>query len=248
MRPDFGIRAWGRRRDGRLSAGERLGLAFQGVRAVLRNAIDRRRAPPPEFVLDLRPPSSSLSRRAEALLGETSADWLVQHGYRTYAWARIIAARDDVRFDDELLYCAGLLHDLGITERFLPPAGKCFALYGGDAAEHALREAGMPAERAAIVAEAIALHLNLVVELRRHGPEAHLLRAATALDVIGQDAHALSQSMKDDVLARHPRGDFKDGVCAAMRLQAERSPTTRVGFFVRRLRLLERVQAAPFDS
>lgn len=246
MNRDFGTRAWGRRRSGKVTGAERLGMALQGVRAVL--AARLQRGALPELRVDLRPPSSALCARAEALLEETSPPWLVQHGYRTFSFARLLAARDGLRFDDELLYCASLLHDLGLTARYLPLEGACFALHGADEAEAQLRAAGMAPERAAVVAEAIALHLNLAVALQPHGAEAYLLRAATALDVVGQGSRALGPAMRAEVLAAHPRGSFKDGVCAAMSAQARRSPATRIGFLVHRLRLVDRARAAPFGS
>ncbi len=246
MSRDFGTRAWGRRRSGRLTRGEQWAMALQALRPLLLRALARRGARAPGLSLDVRPPDSSICRRADAAMREASPPWLVQHCYRCYVFARVLAARDRVGFDDELLYCASLLHDLGVTERFLPPEGHCFALHGADVAEGALVDAGMPEERAAAVAEAIALHLNIAVALPQHGPEAHLLRAATAMDVTGQDARILGREMRADLLARYPRLDAKAGLRTVLRLQAERSPTTRAGFLVRRLRLLDIVEAAPF--
>lgn len=248
MSRDFGTRAWGRRRNGRLTGVEQWAMTLQALRPLLLRAFARRRAPGPGLSLDVRPPDSSICQRADALMRETSPPWLVQHCYRCYAFGRVLAARDEVRFDDELLYCASLLHDLGVTERFLPPEGYCFALRGADVAERTLIDAGMPEDRAATVAEAIALHLNITLALEQHGPEAYLLRAATAMDVTGQNARLLGGEMRADLLTRHPRLDIKAGLCTVLRLQAERSPTTRAGVLVRRLRLLDLVAAAPFPS
>jgi hypothetical protein len=245
MNTQFGTRAWGRRRDGRLTRAEQWGFALQAVRPLLLRAFSRRRRPLPELSQDFRPPDSAACRRADAVMIEASPPWLIQHCYRCYAFGRVLAVRDGLKFDDELFYSASLLHDLGVTARFLPPAGRCFALYGADVAERTLRDAGMPEKRAAAVAEAIALHLNLSVDLRPHGPEAHLLRAATAMDVTGQNARALGRQMRQAILERYPRLDVKDGLCAVMTLQAERSPTTRVGFLVRKLRVLDLVRSAP---
>ena len=243
---ELGTTDWGRARDGgKLNLGERWSLTAQGVAAVLRTRL-RGRTAASAVEPDVARPTTGPARRAEALLAETSPPWLVNHGFRTYAWALALAARDDLRPDRELLYCAALLHDLGITERFMPAPGACFALSGADAAEAELRAAGLEPRRASVVAEAIALHLNVVVELARHGVEAHLIRGATGLDVIGQDLTSLPRAFRDRTLAELPRLDFKRQVASAIELQARRSPRSRIGHLCRAIGFVGRVHAAPF--
>jgi hypothetical protein len=244
----MGTLAWGERRQGRLTMLERWTFALQGVRAVLANPRAARAPEPPALDIDTRRPASVEARRAEELLEETSPKWLVHHGFRTYAWALALAARDGLRPDREVLYCASLLHDLGITERFWAAPGECFALRGARSAKDTLLAAGMPTPLADRVAEAIALHLNLVVALHSHGPEAHLLRAATALDVIGQNLRRIPAVFREQTLREIPRLGFKQGVLAAMAKQSEQSPDTRIGVLCRKLALLDRVRRAPFAS
>jgi HD superfamily phosphodiesterase len=244
----MGTLAWGERRQGRLTMLERWTFALQGVRAVLANSRAARAPEPPALDIDAKRPKSVEARRAEGLLEETSPPWLMHHGFRTYAWALALAARDGLRPDREVLYCASLLHDLGITERFLAAPGECFALKGARSAKDALVAAGMLTPLADRVAEAIALHLNLVVALRSHGAEAHLLRAATALDVIGQNLRHIPTLFREQTLRDIPRLDFKQGVVTAMAKQSEQSPKTRIGVLCRRLNLLDRARRAPFAS
>jgi len=243
---ELGTIDWGHARDGgQLHLTERWRLTAQGIAAVLRTRARGRHAAS-AIEPDVSRPTTGPARRAEALLAETSPPWLVNHGFRSYAWALALAARDDLRPDRELLYCAALLHDLGITERFMPAAGACFALSGAEAAEEALRAAGLEPRRARTVAEAIALHLNVVVELQRHGVEAHLLRGATGLDVIGQDFTTLPRAFRERTLAELPRLHFKREVAAAIELQARRSPKSRIGHMCRAIGFVGRVHAAPF--
>jgi HD superfamily phosphodiesterase len=238
---------WGHARNGgRLDLAERWAMTAQGVAAVLRNRVAPRRAAAAAIAPDVARTTTAPARRAEMLLAETSPPWLVNHGFRTYAWALALAARDDLRPDRELLYGASLLHDLGITERFMPDAGACFALSGADAAEAELIVAGLEPARARVVADAISLHLNVVVALRTHGTEAHLVRAATALDVIGADARTLPRAFRDRTLAELPRLAFKREVATAIEHQARRSPASRIGHLCRTLGFVGRVHAAPF--
>ena len=243
---NIGTLAWGGATRGQLRNSERLLLTLQGVRAVVRTYLPGGRTFSPPSIAE--PPETALARRAEQLLVATSPPWLVNHGKRTYVWAMALAQRDDLRVDRELLYAASQLHDLGLVEAYAPASGECFALSGAKAAEEAMREAGMPAPRARIVGEAIALHLNLTVALEPHGPEAHLLRAATALDVIGQDADLLARAFRELTLAQLPRMDFKERVIEAVEAQAVRSPHTRIGFSCKALQLSSRIRAAPFPS
>jgi hypothetical protein len=243
---NIGTLAWGGATRGQLRNTERLLLALQGVRAVARTYLPSGRTFSPPGLA--KPPDTALARRVDELLVATSPPWLVNHGRRTYVWAMALAQRDDLCIDGELLYAASQLHDLGLLEAYAPAPGECFAMSGARAAEEALREAGMPATRARVVGEAIALHLNLRVALERHGPEAHLLRAAAALDVVGQDAKLLTRTFRDLTLAEIPRMNFKEQVIEAVEAQSVRSPHTRIGFACKALQLCSRIRAAPFPS
>jgi hypothetical protein len=241
----LGTLAWGAATGGRISTREKLKMTLDGARAILASKFSAPLLPEPA---EWDVPKSKLATFADTLLRETSPDWLTNHGYRTYAWAGAFAQRDNLRPDRELLFCAALLHDLGITPQYLPQAGGCFALSGATAALDALRAEGMEAPRAKIVAEAIALHLNVVVALTEHGPEAHLLRAATACDVAGQGAEHLPKIFREKTLQEIPRLNFKDEVSGVMLNQAKQNPETRIGFLCNRLGLVARVKAAPFAS
>jgi hypothetical protein len=221
-------------------------MAFGGAAALMRSKLPR--ADVPSIDVDGNVPDTPSARHARAVLVETSPPWLVHHGHRTFAWATALAARDGLRPDRELLYCAALLHDLGITERYLAKPGQCFALTGAADARAELRAAGMSDSRARVVAEAIALHLNVVVSVRAHGPEAHLLRAATALDVAGQDIHRIHRAFREATLSEFPRLDMKERLVPVIGQQATASPRTRIGFLCREMGLLKRVQTAPFAS
>ena len=61
----------------------------------------------------IRPPETPTAQAAAQLCAEASSEAIANHAFRTYLWARLLALRDGVRYDDELLYVASVLHDLG---------------------------------------------------------------------------------------------------------------------------------------
>jgi hypothetical protein len=240
----LGTIAWAEKSRGMIASAERFRMILQGTKSVLLSKL-----PAKVFAgaINAERPTTALAKHAETVLAQTSPPWLVNHGMRTYAWACAFAERDGLLPDRELLYCASL-HDLGIAEDHLPPLGECFAHSGAVQARETLRAQGMPESRAQIVAEAICLHLNLVVDVLQHGPEANLLRAATACDVVGQDYETISNVFRTKTLEEIPRLAFKREVARAMEQQVSRSPKTRIGFLCNHLGLIARVHRAPFQQ
>jgi hypothetical protein len=245
-----GTLTWGRRTGGRLSFADRLSLLGQAVALQLEARARRRGTAPSPATAALaarRPPDTAMARRAEAWCREASPPFLVNHCLRAFAWGRLIAAHDRVAFDEEALYVACLLHDLGLTERAAPADPVvCFGVSGGEAARAALLGAGWPAERVDLVAEAICLHLNVRVGLR-HGPVAYLVRAGSAFDVIGARYRALPPAAVEAVLASHPRLGFKREMEVAARRYGLR-PGSRLEFLFRRLGFGRLIAAAPFGE
>lgn len=247
-----GTVAWARRSGGRLSTLDQLQLAGQALGVQLarlprgfarRLGLPRRTAP-----LDLAPltaPDTAIAKAAERALDATSPPSLVHHGYRSYAWGRLLAARDGRRLDEELFYITCLLHDLGLVleDDAIPAGSCCFAYDGSEAARRTMTEAGMEAARIDAMAEAICLHLNVKVGLR-HGVEAKYLNAATALDVIGLGRSHIPRPQIEAVLAVHPRGAFQVEVGDLLGRQAHTRKGSRTHFLVSRLAFDRRAAAA----
>lgn len=127
--------AWAERTHGRLGRRDRAELLRQGVLARL-SALPR---PWREDLLkDARslalpaPPDSRLAHEADDRVRELSGPVLYGHCLRTWALAELFAQRDRVDHDEELLYVACVLHDLGLT---VSHSGRdstvaCFAVEG----------------------------------------------------------------------------------------------------------------------
>jgi HD domain-containing protein len=229
---------WARRTGGLLNRRERARLAAQAIAAQLKLVPARLRyrigvgedlvTAAPE---DLEGPDSAICRQAEELLQDLRPPQIVGHSYRTFCWARILARRDQVEHDAEILYVAALLHDLGLAA---PNGGKarCFTLVGAERAVQLASEAGWSAPSQLAVGEAITLHMNASVAADE-GPEAHLLTAGAQLDVTGARYWELSSVAREVVLTRYPRNSAKEALARFFREEARSNPNTRAAVYDR---------------
>lgn len=240
----LGTRAWALRTGGAIDEQEEALLASQ-----VPYILEQGEAPPTtlEFTLEeLAPPESALTRQAEALWREHSPEWLFGHGLRTWYYAAALGRVWDHEADPELLYCATVLHDLGLTPEFGPTEDvPCFAVSGATAAHPVVAE-HRPVTDADAVYEAIAMHLNLRFD--EAAPLCQLLSAGTLVDVVGIRLGVLPAPFVAEVNRLHPRGDFGPGVGDALASCAERFPHTRCGWLDRNLLLATLTRQHPLDQ
>jgi predicted HD phosphohydrolase len=194
-------------------------------------------------VLRIRP-DSSLAQQAEELLRSVAPPFLTNHSFRSHFFAVALADRDDVRFDEELLYVAALLHDIGLVEEF--DTGRCFEEDSADAAARLAERDEWEVERRERLAEAIRLHVATDIALE-DGPEAYLLWHSTGLDVAGDRHGELTAAEVQAVLDAYPRLDFKEGFAGLIEDQAARKQGCWADRAVH-AGLRARIDAAPFDS
>ncbi|MBA3383419.1 MAG: hypothetical protein H0T20_02055 [Actinobacteria bacterium] len=248
-----GTLRWAERTQGRLRARDRLALQAQIARLLLERVPRalRRRLSTEKLQTDLeriRPPETATAHAAADLCVEASSEAIANHAFRTYLWARLLALRDGVGYDDELLYVASVLHDLGLTERFWGRDGSaCFSVDGGEAAREFAAAQGWPRGRTDALAEALVLHLNVQVR-DRQGVEARLMQSGTTLDVTGARLGGLARDTADAVVARHPRLGLKSEFADWFRREIERRPDARLAFLDDKVGLGRRMLAAPFES
>lgn len=257
MGTGVGTLAWAERTRGRLSFGDKLGLLGTAVvlqtrllPAQLRWQLGLPAARGPSLDLTtIRAPDSAAAKAAEDLCREISEPYLVNHCLRTYLWGRILAAQDGLRFDDEVLYVACLMHDAGLVGRYAaePPDVPCFAVRGAGVARRIADEHRWTPARTHAVAEAISLHVNVSVPLE-DGPEAHLLNTGAALDVTGIRYWRLDPRTVDGVLARLPRLEMKRRLWDTWKAEADAHPDCRGHFLNRYLQFGYRVRSAPFSE
>ena len=220
-----GTWAWAEATHGRLRRRDIVHQLHQGVIARLASMPDawRRDVLGTQGSLALPdPPDSGLARLAEERVRELSSPALYGHCLRTWLFAALFAQRDAVRHDQELLYLACVLHDLGLTDAHdqHDPTAACFAVEGARAAHELLCRNGSAEGKATRVAEAISLHLNVTVP-ERLGAEAHLLSKGVSLDVVGRYAHQLPAAALLEVNTHWPREGFSEYLVATTTRQAQ---------------------------
>ncbi|MCW7536742.1 HD domain-containing protein [Aquabacterium sp. A7-Y] len=199
----------------------------------------------PKLWKAIEPPTGRLAERAWSLAKASQPEWLQNHGLRTYAWAQALGVIGGLEAHDECLFAASVLHDAGLTPAAATPSEHCFAIRGARYARQALAPVG--SESVEIVAHAIARHLDLVVPVG-DGVEAHLLQAGAAVDVLGQGLARIPPVVREHVLHRHPRQQMKKELCRCMQQVAATAPSTRAGFYVRRIGFINLIERSPFEE
>lgn len=248
-----GTTAWAEATGARLRPRDLAELTAQAVELQTRLAgrtlarLVRAGRPPTAAELGMfAPPETEAVHVAAELCARESPEYLLEHCHRSYLWGRVLGERDRLAVDDELLFVASMLHDLGLTAANADPVGTrtCFTAPAARAANRFGPELGWSAERTAELAEAITLHLNPRVRLR-HGSTAYLLAAGTALDVVGVRALQVDPGTRAAVIAAHPRLDLKEQVLRDLREYGD-APRSRTRFLFRAGQFAYRVRHAPF--
>jgi hypothetical protein len=158
-------------------------------------------------------PDSSLAKGATDILREYSTDLLFNHSIRVYLFAAEQGRQQKLRFDAELLYVASAFHDFGLIKKF-SSQNERFEVDGANAAREFLTAHNVPEEQVQTVWEAIALHTTPgVTQYMR--PEVALLYSGVGLDVLGKAFDQFPSELRDEIVVRHPRKNFKEGFIQA---------------------------------
>ena len=126
----LGSAAWGRAKGGRLTLAEQCRHAMQTVVAQLRlqwhdrGAVsDGRRQRWSRLEPDrIELPDTPTVARALELVRQSMPVWLCQHSLRIWSWAALLAQRDALKPDAEVLAVSCLLHDVALLPYGRPPA------------------------------------------------------------------------------------------------------------------------------
>ena len=143
-----------------------------------------------------------------ALVRSTESQPIVDHSIRSFLFARLVAEQegclDDSAYDEELLFAAAVMHDLGLGDHAEGQAR--FEVEGADLAASLLRSHGVAEPDIDRVWEAIALHSSHGIADRR-GLLTYLTYKGVFVDV-GHLADAIEERLRDEVLSalRNLRG------------------------------------------
>jgi len=244
----FGSFSWLDRTGGKLAWHNRLTMIAQGVQAKVarKKNIDIGFKVRNIEVADILPPDSAITREASAMCEDVSAPFLFNHCLRAYFWARLL---DDGNkpFDDEALFASIMLHDLGLTDnyRLKGDTEHCFTVVGARIMETMALKHRWSDKRAAIAANAIALHINISVG-NKHSREAQLLRIGSGCDVAGLGIEVLAQDQVDAVVKKHPRLGLKKKIALPLEIEVNERPCCRMAFMHNKLGFGCLIQGAPF--
>jgi cyanamide hydratase family protein with HD domain len=193
---------------------------------------------------DFAAPDGRASTAAVQLATDYHTPSMFHHVMRSWYWARGFAATEGwIGIDDEMLFVAALLHDIGTTPAF-DNHTLSYEEAGGHVAVALTAGAGWPPLRQQRTLQVIVRHNWASVDPSLD-VEGYLLEAATALDIAGARAHLIDRGFRDEVLDAYPRLDLAREFVACVADQAERKPTSAAHRIARGL--AERMRDHPFE-
>jgi hypothetical protein len=166
-----------------------------------------------EVIAGVTIPDTELVREATAIVRKVADDTIYNHSRRVYLWGSLKAAARGFDVDPELAYVGGMFHDLGLTSVYRT-MGQRFEIDGADAARNLLLDFGRSEQEATNVWLSIALHTT--PEVPHHlAPEVAVVSLGVETDVLGFDLNEITEQQRAEVVAAHPRPDFKKRILQA---------------------------------
>ncbi|MEV4127254.1 HD domain-containing protein [Nocardia sp. NPDC049707] len=174
-------------------------------------------------------PTTELAVAADELARSVSPEFIYNHVIRGYLFGREIAAsmgmRAGVDYDDELVFVASVLHDLGATDH--ANGNQRFEVDGADAAAEFLKSRGVEPDRVQPVWNAIALHTSDGL-CHRFGPTEAVTQMGIGADIVGRFRDELAPEFADRVHAAYPRHDLGYALSGAIADQIHANPAKMV--------------------
>lgn len=245
---EIGSLEWGGATNGELSTTERRSLrraVLRDTRVYARSRLllllggGSRSASVDLAVMDM--PDTDLCRAVESTASALQSSALLAHAYRTVAYAHAIAQLDNVSFDQELLWCAALLHDVEIER---PAAGHCFAVRGGQTAFRVAVDSGADVATASTLGDAVSRHATPDLDARTQ-PLPYLVASGALVDVLGKRLEQMSRSFIGAVRAQHPQGDFHPRIAQLWSDEAKAVPQGRAALVEKMVRFSLAARFAP---
>jgi HD domain len=198
-------------------------------------------------------PTGALADASLAIARSSMSRLIVDHSIRSFLFARLLANHegclDDADYDEDLLFAATVMHDLGLGEHAKGEAR--FEVEGADLAAAVLRGHGVVERDVDRVWEAIALHASLGIAHRR-GRLTSLTHNGVFIDA-GRITDGVADRLRQEVLEAYPRpaGDrsIADAIVAhATRSEAAAPPGSLAFELLRQHREAERARVQRQES
>ena len=150
-------------------------------------------------------PTGPLAEASLALARSSESQPIVDHSIRSFLFARLLADHEgclnDAAYDEDLLFAATVMHDLGLGEYAQGQAR--FEVEGADLAAGVLRKQGVAEADVDKVWEAIALHACIGIADRR-GLLTYLTHRGVFMD-IGRTEDPVASQLRQEVFNAYPR-------------------------------------------
>ncbi|MFF4960267.1 HD domain-containing protein [Streptomyces sp. NPDC001222] len=172
-------------------------------------------------------PRTKLAREATELIRDTTSELIYHHSRRVYFFGSLQGRNRDLSFDPELLYLGAMFHDVGLNESF-HGSGHRFEVDSADEAKRFLHAHGVPEDSVRRVWTAIALHTTPGIPEFME-PEVALVTAGVEYDVLGIGYDAIPEAERAEIVALHPRPDFKRQILQAFTDGIRPKPETTFG-------------------
>jgi HD domain len=170
-------------------------------------------------------PTGPLVDASLGLVRSTESHSIAEHSIRSFLFARLFAehegALNDAAYDEELLFAATIMHDLGLGDQARGHAR--FEVEGADLAAGVLRNHGVGEADVDRVWEAIALHSSHGLAERR-GLLSYLTYKGVFIDA-GQITDALADKLRQQVLNAYPKPSHGPYLSDAIIAHGQRSPS-----------------------
>jgi len=180
-----------------------------------------------ETIAGITIPDTALVNEATELVHEASPPLLFNHSRRVFLFGSLKGRHRKLEVDPELLYVGAMFHDLGLTERFRRTDQR-FEVDGADLARDFLLDHNVSPADARAVWLSIALHTTPGVPDHLE-PEVALVSAGVETDVLGFDLDEISTEDIAEVVAAHPRPNFKHDILRAFTDGMKDRPSTTFG-------------------
>ncbi|MEW2265146.1 HD domain-containing protein [Streptomyces sp. NPDC047853] len=160
-----------------------------------------------DIIAGVEVPETPAVAEATDFLRERTNPLIFHHSRRVFLFGSLHARGLGLRPDPELLYISAMFHDAGLSLPFSDTQQR-FELDGADHARKFLLDRGFSESAAEMAWRAIALHSTPGVPGRME-PEVALTHYGVLTDAIGWGLDRLDGDQLGEIVAAHPRGDFK---------------------------------------
>jgi hypothetical protein len=175
-------------------------------------------------------PDTALVARAMEEARAVSEPYLFNHAVRSWLFAIQIADLQGVRYDEEVVAVASLLHDVGLTKRY--DGERRFEVEGADAARTLAREQAVDERRAQLIWYCVALNATLSVSPYAE-PEVGICTVGAGVDFAGFLSERIPKGTMESILAAFPRLQMKRWMKECLCGIARARPQTTYDNFIR---------------